>query len=141
MASIAMMVGGAIVNAVAFTGGNYLFSMADKNGAQEEAKRHNAAIEKYTKEQSEYNIRRAKNQDWLSTEIARKQEATNEIYSVNSAFDTYKKLFGKLPELPHPNLQEPEFDYHPSKQQQKYENVFVGATTAASVGGVLMAFK
>ena len=141
MASIAMMVGGAIVNAVAFTGGNYLFSMMDKSGALEESKRHNAAIEKLNQEQTDYNIKRAKNQDWLNTQIARKQEATNEIYSVNSAFDKYKQLFGKEPELPHPDLKEPEFDYTPSTEQKKYESMFVAAGSLASVGGAIAAFK
>ena len=136
MATIAMMIGGAIVNAVAFTGGNYLFSMANKSGAQEEAKRHNAAIEKLNKEQTDYNIKRAKNQDWLNTEISRKQEATNEIYSVNSAFDKYKELFGQDPPVPHPDLREPELDYTPSDDQKHYEKVFLGAATTATVGAI-----
>jgi nitric oxide reductase large subunit len=143
MASIAMMVVGAVVNAIAFTGGNALFSMIDKSGAQQESKRHNAAIEKLNKEQTDYNIKRAKNQDWLSAQISRKQEATNEIYSVNSAFDKYKQLFGKdpEPELPHPNLEAPQFDYIPSEEQKKYENMFTGAATLAGVGGAIATFK
>jgi hypothetical protein len=141
MASVVMMVAGAVVNAVAFTGGNYLFSMMDKNGAQEEAKRHNAAIEKLNEETTEYNIKRAKNQDWLNTQISRKQEATNEIYSVNAAFDQYKELFGTEPELPHPNLKEPTLDYTPSNEQQQYETLFVGVGTAASVVGAIAAFN
>lgn len=136
MASIVMMVAGAIVNAVAFTGGNYLFSMMDKSGAQEEAKRHNAAIEKLNAEQADYNIKRAKNQDWLNTELSRKQEATNEIYSVNTAFDKYQKIFGQKPSLPHPDLRAPELDYTPSDQQKKYEKLFVGATTVGAVAGI-----
>lgn len=139
MASAVMMVVGAVVNAAAFTGGNYLFSLVDKNGAQVEAQRHNAAIEKLNKEQADYNIKRAKNQDWLNTQISRKQEATNEIYSVNSAFDVYKKLYGTDPKanLPNPNLQAPKFDYTPSDEQKKYEKIFVGAGTLASIGGIL----
>ena len=137
-----MMLGGAIVNSIAFTGGNYLFSLADKNGAREEAKRHNAAIEKLNAEQADYNIKRAKNQDWLNTQIARKQEATNEIYSVNSAFTTYEKLYGKKPtNLPHPNLREPSFHYTPSAKQKEYEQLFVGAGTAASVVGAVAAMR
>ena len=75
-----MMVAGAEVNIAAFTGGNYLFSQFGKSGEQEEAKRHNAAIKKLNKEQTEYNIKRAKNQDWVNEQISRKQQATNEIY-------------------------------------------------------------
>ena len=47
MAAIGMMVGGAVVNAVAFTGGNYLFSLlGDKSAeAEKERKGHDLAIE------------------------------------------------------------------------------------------------
>jgi len=45
MAAIGMMIGGAVVNALAFTGGNYLSSMFEKSGeAEEERKRHDLAI-------------------------------------------------------------------------------------------------
>jgi len=47
MAAIGMMVGGAVVNALPFTGGNYLFSLlGDKSTeAEKERKRHDLAIE------------------------------------------------------------------------------------------------
>jgi len=47
MGAIGMMVGGAVVNAVAFTGGNYLFSLlGDKSAeAEKERKGHDLAIE------------------------------------------------------------------------------------------------
>ena len=40
MASIAMLLGGAAVNALAFSGSNYLFSMLRSSGIDEERKRH-----------------------------------------------------------------------------------------------------
>ena len=43
MAAIGMMIGGAVVNALAFTGSNYLFSTLSSS---EERKRHNLAMEK-----------------------------------------------------------------------------------------------
>jgi hypothetical protein len=43
MAGLAMMVGGAFVNAVAFTGSGYLFKALDKHGYEKEIKRHNLA--------------------------------------------------------------------------------------------------
>lgn len=60
MASITLMVGGATFKAMAFTGGNYFHTKANTNIA---------AIEQYTKEESEYNFEGTKNQDWLKTEI------------------------------------------------------------------------
>jgi len=46
MAAIGMMIGGAIVNAPAFTGGNYLFSLLGRSDeAEKERKRHDLVIE------------------------------------------------------------------------------------------------
>ena len=45
MASCAMLVGGALVNALAFTGSSYSFSMLRSSGVDEERKRHDEAVE------------------------------------------------------------------------------------------------
>ena len=47
MASVvAMMIGGAVVNALAFSGSNYLFSQMGKSGdAEKERERHDKALE------------------------------------------------------------------------------------------------
>lgn len=86
--------------------------MVYKNGAQDEAKRHNAALEKRSEETTEYNVKQEKNQDRLNTEIARKHEAGNELHAVK----------------------EPVLDYVPSDDQQKYELAFIGLETAVAVG-------
>ena len=45
--AVAMMTGGAVVNALAFTGGNFLFSKLGKNqDAEKERERHDKAVEK-----------------------------------------------------------------------------------------------
>ena len=46
MASIAMMLGGAIANALAFTGSSFLLSSLSKDSIDKERKRHDLAIEK-----------------------------------------------------------------------------------------------
>jgi len=137
MASIIMVGVTAVINAVAFSGGNYMFSLLNKSGAQQEAKRHDAAVEELNRATVEYNIKRAKNQDWLSTEISRKKEADEDLYSVNSDFDEYKRLYGEEPKLPHPNLQKPVLNYTPSNDQQKYELAFVGVGTATATAVLL----
>ena len=44
MASVAML-GGACVNALAFSGSNYLFSLLHRSGIHEEHNRHDKAVE------------------------------------------------------------------------------------------------
>ena len=45
MASIGFLIRGALVNALAFTGSNYLFSSLSKESIEKEGKRHDKAIE------------------------------------------------------------------------------------------------
>ena len=53
MASIAMLIGGALANALAFTSSSYLFHRQSADNIDSERKRHNAAIEALQKAQIE----------------------------------------------------------------------------------------
>ena len=44
-----MLVGGTMVNALAFSGSNYLFSMLRSSDLNEERKRHDQAVERYAR--------------------------------------------------------------------------------------------
>ena len=46
MASVAMLIGGALTNALAFTGSSYLFYTLSKESIDAERKRHDEVIEK-----------------------------------------------------------------------------------------------
>ena len=46
MASIGFLIGGALVNALAFTGSNYLFSSLSKESIDKERKRHHGRLRK-----------------------------------------------------------------------------------------------
>ena len=48
-----MLVGGAQVNALAFSGRNWLFSMLNSSGLDEERKRHDQAVEQLQAAQAE----------------------------------------------------------------------------------------
>ena len=54
MANIVMLIGGALVNALAFTGSSYLFHRLSADNIDVERKRHNAAIEALQKAQIEW---------------------------------------------------------------------------------------
>ena len=49
-----MLIGGALVNALAFTGSFYLFSRLSKDNINKERKRHDLAIEQLQKAQVEW---------------------------------------------------------------------------------------
>ena len=54
MASVAMLIRGALANALAFTGSSYLFHRLSKNSIDKERRRHDAAIEALQKAQMEW---------------------------------------------------------------------------------------
>ena len=54
MASIGFLIGGALVNALAFTGSNYLFRSLFKEPIDKEQKRHDKAIEDLQQAQIEW---------------------------------------------------------------------------------------
>ena len=56
MATLAVMIGGAAINALAFSGSNYLFSKLSDHG-KAERKRHDLAMEEFSKKQETSGIR------------------------------------------------------------------------------------
>ena len=68
MASMALMIGGAIINATTCVGGSYLAKyLSGSSDSDEEKKRHDLAVEKYQKEYEKYEENRAKLNDWIMT--------------------------------------------------------------------------
>ena len=70
MASIAIMIGGAVINAAAFTGGNYLAKyIAGDSGqaALAEKTRHDKALEAYQNAMEKYTRERTQLLDWVET--------------------------------------------------------------------------
>ena len=75
MASVTIMIGGAIINATTFVGGNYLAKYLSGHSAGEEKKRDDLAEEKYEKEYEKYQEKRTKLNDWMTTNDEMKDEA------------------------------------------------------------------
>ena len=64
--AVAMMIGGAVVNALAFTGGNFLFSKLGKTqDAEKERERHNRAVEQLEAAQAAWSQKRMQRLDFL----------------------------------------------------------------------------
>jgi len=92
MARIAMMVGGAILNAAAFTGGNYLakyLSGDSGKAALEEEKRHDKALEDYQAAMAKYTRDRTKLLDWIQTNREIKEQAKQNFTNTDYAVKLY----------------------------------------------------
>ena len=127
MATIALLVGGAIVNALAFSGSNYLFSTLSSHKAakeqNEEQKRHDLAVEKTQEAQKEWNERRDEQLDWVNEQLRRKAVAEQNFRNIDEAFDEYARVTGKtLHKDPYPQLSD---YYTPSNDQKDRELIFI----------------
>ena len=129
MASIALMIGGAIINATTFVGGSYLAKyLSGSSDSDEEKKRHDLAVEKYQKKYEEYEENRTKLNDWIMTNDRIKDEAKENFKNTDYALKLYNKIHQD--DL---SLREPQFSdfYQPSAQQKQGEIVYVGASALA----------
>lgn len=90
MASIAIMVGGALLNAAAFNGGNYLARSLSGDGkaAQEEKVGHDKALEAYQAAYAKHTRDRTKRLDWIAINAQIKEQAKqifpNTTYAVQT---------------------------------------------------------
>ena len=77
MASVAMLVEGALVNALAFSGSNYLFTILRSSGVGEERKRHDKAVEQLQAAQAAWSRKRTERLDWINEELRRQGHAVD----------------------------------------------------------------
>lgn len=141
MASIAMMLGGAFANALAFTGSSYLFSSLSKDRIDKERKRHDLAIEQLQKAQVLWQRKRQERVDFINKQLRLEKKAEGKFIELNDAMREYKKVFGErstLTDLP----REPVLSdfYTPSKDQHERELAFI-ALSMIGVGGAVWYFE
>ena len=135
MATIGMMIGGAVVNALAFTGGNYLFSMLGRsNEAEKERKRHDLAFEELQRAESEYRHKRQLRLDYLNQRLRAEQHSAQVFEDVDAAAREYWLVTGdekKLNQVPDAGA-EPMLNeyYEPSDSQKEYELLFMAGGLA-----------
>ena len=116
MATIAMLVGGAILNATTFVGGSYLAKYLSGDKTDAEKIRHDKAMEKYQKDYEEYQEKRQKLMDWKMKKKDEKYHASKNISTTNEQFALYEQMH------------EPKFSdyYRPSDNQKMGEMAYVG---------------
>ena len=137
MASIAMMLGGALANALAFTGSSFLFSSLSKDSVDKERKRHDLAIEKLQKAQVEWQNKRQQRIDFINKQLMLEKKAEAKFTELNDAMREYYSVFGKG-KLLQPLPREPVLSdfYAPDDGQHERELAFI---TLSMVGiGVVL---
>ncbi|PFX18657.1 hypothetical protein AWC38_SpisGene16954 [Stylophora pistillata] len=118
MASIAIMIGGALINATALVGGSYLakYLRGDKNSVEEEKKRHDLAVEKYQAAYEKYQENRTKLLDWIAANNRIKKETNQNFVDTDYALKLYNEAHSE--EL---DMKKSHFSnfYKPSTQQKQ----------------------
>ena len=120
----------AAINALAFSGTNYIFSTFSDHG-EAERKRHYIALEDLQRDRDKWNQDLMERLDFINKRLRDKKEARDYIQNLYSAMLEYYRVFGvKLKPLPpEPRLSD---YYNASDQQKKGELLFVMAGTAIS---------
>ena len=85
MASIGFLIGGALVNDLAFTGSNYLFSGLSRESTDKERKRHDKSIEDLQRAQIEWAKKGQEQLDYINNQIMEQRKAEKRFMDLNSA--------------------------------------------------------
>ena len=90
-----MLLGGTLVNALAFSGSNFLFSLLREKGVDEERKRHDKAVEQLQSAQVAWAHKRTERIDWINEELRRHGHAVQTFWDVDAAIHEYTQVTGK----------------------------------------------
>lgn len=110
-----MVIGGSLFSAFAFSGTNFLFSLFGDHG-KTEMKRHNLAMERFTKARDNYNKERQQRLDYKNKTMREQVHAKQTFNDLGVNMQNYNEV-----------TREPKFSeyYNPSRQQKDGEIVFI----------------
>ena len=124
MASIAIMLGGAVLNGTTFIGGSYLAKYLSGGNTNQERVCHDKALEKYQKDYSKYEENRQRVLDRIDANRHNDAIASQNLSNTDEALKLYNRAH------PDENLEvnEPIFPdyYRPSNDQKIGEILYVG---------------
>ena len=136
MATLAMMAGGALINALAFSGTNAAFSLLGDHGGTER-KRHDIAIEQLNKAREDWNRDRQERLDLINKTLSDQRHAKQTFSDLGIAMQEYHEVTGQQlsPLRGEPNLSD---FFNPSRQRKDAEiALVVGGMTVVG----LLAYK
>ena len=139
MATIVMLIGGALANALAFTGSSYLFHRLSADNIDAERKRHDAAIEALQKAQIEWTHKRQQRIDCINNQLRLERKAETKFTELNDAMREYHEVFGHELDMSLPPLtREPVLsDFYTPTDEQHYRELGFIALSMIGIGGVL----
>ena len=135
MASIAMLIGSVLANALAFTGSSYFFHTLSADNIDAERNRHDVAIEALQKAQVEWTHKHQEQIDFINNQLGLERKAETKFTELNEAKKEYHEVFGhELPPLP----REPVLsDFYTPTDEQHYSELGFIALSIIGIGGVL----
>ena len=133
-----MLIGGALANALAFTGSSYLFHRLSADNIDAERKRYDAAIEALQKAQIEWNRKCQQRIDFINNQLRLERKAETKFTELNDTMRECHEVFGH--ELPLPREPVLSDFYTPSDEQHYRELEFI-ALRMIGIGGVLYYFE
>ena len=130
-----MLIGGALANALSFTGSSYLFHRLSADNIDALRKRHNAAIEALKKSQVEWAYKGQEQIDFINNQLRLERKAETKFTELNKAMREYHEVFGhEIAPLPRePVLR----DFYTPTDEQHYRELGFIALSMFGIGGVL----
>ena len=92
MASIAMLIGGALANTLAYTGSSYLFSRLSKDSINKKRRRHDLVIEHLQKVRVEWAQKQQERIEFISKQRRLERKVETKFTEPNDAMREYRSL-------------------------------------------------
>ena len=129
MPSVAMLIGGALANALAFTGSSYLFHRLSADNIDAEA------IGALQKAQLEWTHKRQQRIDFINNQLRLERKTETKFTELNEAMRDYHEIYGhELSPVP----REPVLsDFYTPTDGQHYRELGFIALSMIGIGGVL----
>ena len=124
--------------AISFAGAGYLFKMFDKNGYEQEMKRHNRALEKLASEKEKFYEMEVKKHDRIQELRQQLSDANADINESNKALDELRQIRSTALLSKYKELQLSDF-YKPSEEMKEHQYLTTGII-GASAGYALFKF-
>ena len=141
-AAVAMIVGGAILNATAFVGGSYVAKAASggddmKEEHEKELKRHDLALENFNKDRELWLEHRQKVLDFIAKQKNLDVHARQNLVLTDQNLNLYLEFHPESTQSTLTSLEnEPEFSdyYQPSDDMKLYQYIYLAG------GGILLVY-